>query len=363
MRQARLVVLLACSLVLLLSQLTASNYYFIGDFQAGSQENLTERQDTSRTEVTTHTRHSSTAQANDSFGLANWKKRLHAKQGAVSSGNVTLFFAHLRKSGGTSLTSLLSSNFPNGFAREAKPHLNAVASTCLLDQTFAKETLFLTSLRHPLERWNSEFNYLGFPRRYGLMSPPETESRVLPAIVNFTNGYSVLNGAACKPKLDENGKCRGVKLSSSLNCYVDNYLTRYFSGACACNDLSNHEWTGTRYWDAGCKHDARCEIDRADFERAKEVLTRFDLIMVQDKKHGTGSTCGLNSIIEAVGGVGISASLRSSTQLNKKAKRVDLTIYPKVVELLESTNKYDMLLWEFASELYKRRLSAFCNNQ
>ena len=106
-----------------------------------------------------------------------WFTRLMNKHPIVSSGQATLYWAHMRKAGGTSFAHAIESNtfqhtnesnalFTQGFGHTIKVHLQAGSRDCV-DHTYANETLFVTILRNPVDRYVSEYFYSKVEKKLG----------------------------------------------------------------------------------------------------------------------------------------------------------------------------------------------------
>jgi hypothetical protein len=204
-----------------------------------------------------------------------WFSRLMKKFPIVSTGKATLYWAHMRKGGGTSFGSAIESQtfnrthepgalFTNGFVRTVKMHLQAGSRHCI-DHQYANETLFVTIIRHPVDRYVSEYFYQNMGKK---LTADTIEGKILE-----WHELSKNNGKK---------KESSVIMRKAIGTFIENWQTRWYTNPQPCEDLNrpppHDSHKNYSYWNSGHKLDPRKVVSRRDLDDAKMILDNFDVV-------------------------------------------------------------------------------------
>ncbi|KAL3922366.1 MAG: hypothetical protein SGILL_002244, partial [Bacillariaceae sp.] len=212
-----------------------------------------------------------------------WFPRMRAKTSVIKRGDATLYWAHMRKAGGTTFQAYIesvnehirtqkplppTSLFTQGFQRTIRPHLQANSRHCVNEHEHSNQTLFVTILRDPFDRYVSEFNYLKLGK--GLQAP--TMEGKVAEWVNRSVDFTQENGF--------------VNMQEARYHLVENWQVRWYTNDCQCDDLEtpptkkdrgNRNQVNYRYWNAGCPEDFRLSLTEEDVAAAKQQIDQYDI--------------------------------------------------------------------------------------
>jgi hypothetical protein len=275
----------------------------------------------------------------------DWFVRLMNKFPVVSAGNATLYWAHMRKAGGTSFgTSIESHTFNNtkkpgatftkGFTHTVKVHLWAGSKDCV-DHEYANETLFVTIFRNPVDRYVSEYFYRNIGDKLISLS---TKEKVLEWHNRSKNALH-------------------IKMNEAMNNFIENWQTRWYTNPYHCDDLNrpppHDSHPNYSYWRSGQQNDPRMFMTREDLDDAKKVVDKFDIVGVAPFFEGE------HSILPWLELAGSNEPTEISTNIlnvnTKKSSDVVSDLKTNITVNLYEQIKYDLELFQFASELSKRR--------
>lgn len=272
-----------------------------------------------------------------------WFSRLLRKRPLVSRGRATLYWAHMRKAGGTSLKSSIESGtfnnthdpnaaFTRGFVRTVKQHLQAGSRHCV-DHPYANETLFVTILRHPVDRYASEYFYLNIGSK---LKSNATKDKV----VEWHN-MSVTDN--------------GVDMKRARHHFVENWQTRWYTNPNACEDLDrpppHDSHPNYSYWRSGVAHDPRNLVREEDLETAKAVLDKFDVVGIAPYFGGERSL--VPWLILA--GSDPPADETDAVHNRGRGSPAALELKENIRTHLREQIKFDLELFDFARGLVTRR--------
>ena len=260
----------------------------------------------------------------------------------------------MRKAGGTSFSHAIESHtfnhthepnslFTEGFGNTIKMHLQAGSRDCV-DHTYANETLFVTILRHPVDRYVSEYFY----RNIGMkLEANTTKGEVLEwhGLSQNTTGGSIL-------------------MYKAAGHFIENWQTRWYTNPKHCKDLDRpmnyrHNYS---YGNSGQLEDPRMVVSRQDLIQAKIVLDKFDVVGVAPF-FGEDEECSIVPWLQLAGSNKPLAETNevrkqhTSTKLQEQ-KREELK--QAIWENLGEQVKFDVELFEFARDLSKRRQAISC---
>lgn len=287
-----------------------------------------------------------------------WFLRLMKKYPIVHSGNATLYWAHMRKAGGTSFSHAIESHtfqtthesdalFTQGFSHIVKMHLKAGSRDCV-DHTYANETLFVTIFRHPVDRYVSEYFYRGIGNKLDMET---TQGKVLEW-----------------HDRSKNDKKGFIRMDKAAGNFIENWQTRWFTNPNHCvdldrphrNDRNDKGYNNYSYWRSGQREDPRPFVNQSDLTQAKIVLDKFDVVGVAPF---FGGECSILPWLRLAG----SNMPKVETNEVKKQHKSDMLEERKREELkqaiwdnLGEQVKFDVELFEFASDLSKRRSAISC---
>jgi len=226
------------------------------------------------------------------FCVLNETRSFFSNATSVSQPSQTnlLFLRRMRKAGSTSLSDYLlnvkrvcNSGIPND-ATVVNPVLqldeveyDAVNANCFIGHGSGllkvSDAFLITHLRHPISRINSEFWFSG----------PGSKHR----FVNDSHWRAWIEES--KPRPDGIiSKFRGMSRSKFYaSTYHDNYYVRLFSNHCG---ECTKRFDGTSFGNTsvdGCsvrqsKHRYGGPLQHSDLDIAKEVLDRFDLVLITE---------------------------------------------------------------------------------
>jgi len=235
-----------------------------------------------------------------------------------------------------------SALFTNGFVRTVKMHLWAASKDCV-DHEYANETLFVTVLRHPIDRYVSEYFY----------------SKVWIDMKAKNDVKEIL--------MEWYGRSLGGKeviMSESQLQFIENWQTRWYTNPGPCDDLNrpppHDSHLNYSYWKSGIATDPRKNIGREDLGTAKSVLEKFDIVGIAPF-FNNDKECDLVPWIVLAGSN--RPNEKTDQQFNKNYNpSIQIVKYLRsnVTEYLYDQVKYDMELFEFAKQLSMRRSNIAC---
>ena len=277
-----------------------------------------------------------------------WFQRIVAKRDIIRQGDATLFWAHMRKSGGSSLSYHIESAtfnhtaeagalFKFGFTRTVKVHLAAMSKHCVTDKKH-KETLYVTTLRQPLNRYVSEYNY----RKLGRHMPRNASLKELVANWMYQKNDKPINMQMAPDKL------------------IDNWQTRFFTNSCPCDDLVtppiHDSHPNYSYWRSGCKLDNRQLINTRDLHQAMHVIDKFDVVAIAP--YFQEGKCDMMPWFRLAGSA-IAKSINIAVNVNKRTKP-RMTTLDGHTYIPDSNFNIDNDLFAFAKDLSERRKRISC---
>ena len=280
---------------------------------------------------------------------------------------------------------------------------------CMHDEAVARRSSFVTIVRHPLHRWQSEMSWssvfdglnslwqlfadepppLGGPcpkgrpctgkggiREYlrgGKISPrpPERVSdeqleaavRDLRSWMDNTWGKS----KACSRMRDKDLTAAGQHAKTKgggridANCYIDNYLVRLLSQNCSCpmgylSKARGNPLLLNNYGIAGCGINFHRRVTYEDFVLARQAAASFNAIVPLERLG-----CDAKRAFALLGG-NAGASMHPDFMLppghHESVLELQILKVPELRAVLEADNMYDLMLYEWISqELYP---SYFC---
>jgi hypothetical protein len=288
-----------------------------------------------------------------------WFARLLKKYAIITSGQATLYWAHMRKAGGTSFSHAIESHvfqytnestalFTQGFGHTIKMHLQAGSRNCV-DHTYANETLFVTILRHPVDRYVSEYFYRSIEKK---LEAKTMKGRVMEwynRSINTEGDY--------------------IMMDKAIGSFIENWQTRWYTNPNHCVDLDRPmrmtNGNNYSYWHSGQRKDPRMVVNRRDLTQAKMVLDKFDVVGVAPF-FGTEEAVGKCSIVPWLTLVGSNRPLTETNEVRKQHKVNKLEelkrekLKQAIWENLGEQVKLDVELFNFARELSKRRQAISC---
>lgn len=285
-----------------------------------------------------------------------WFTRMMNKLPIVSSGNATLYWAHMRKAGGTSLGGAIESatfngtNKPNaaftrGFARTVKVHLSAGSIQCV-DHQYANESLFVTNVRHPVDRYVSEYFYMNMDHHLGK---------------NLTTREKVLKWYNKSIHERANGQ---ITMKSARFQFIENWQTRWYTNPNQCEDLNrpppHDSHPNYSYWRSGQGLDPRDTMGSKDMEDAMAVLEKFDVVAMAPY---FGGKC---DIVPWLVLAGSNKPQNATNEVKNKAAKNAIVMGKReelagnVTELLGEQVKFDLELFEYAKAMVGRRSAIAC---
>ena len=276
----------------------------------------------------------------------NWFIRLMNKKPLVSSGKATLYWAHMRKAGGTTFSSSIESHvhnttadpsatFTNGFVRTIKVHSQAGSRHCV-NHRLANETLFVTIFRDPIDRYTSEYFYNNVP---SFLKSTTTKGR----IIEWWK----------RTPRDE----RGFRMNLAKKSLIENWQTRWYTHPDGCKDLNrpqpNPKNEKYMYESAGYGLDPRQVMTRQDLEDAKMVIDQFDIVGIApffEEEH---------SILPWLELAGSNKVVQISKEAKNKNEKKPLTdshdVKTNLTMYFYDQFRLDLELFQFAKDLSRRR--------
>eukprot|EP00924_Labyrinthula_sp_SR-Ha-C_P003885 snap_masked-scaffold_3-processed-gene-7.7-mRNA-1 protein AED:1.00 eAED:1.00 QI:0/-1/0/0/-1/1/1/0/415 len=303
----------------------------------------------------------------------------------LNSGKDTpaIFFQHIRKSAGTTLMSylvhprqknpvMLSRSFRSKYSAELvsydkkynPPFLihserRSISRKCF-EQVQSKQTLFISAIRHPIERWESEYNYLGLFKKYlkEKFQNSSWEDHLENATLQEQHLHQWINRDIIKYS--------NWKRKQAIGEYIPNLYTRMFTGECACLALQpaflylqlNKEAGATLYnLLVGCPERKRVYQNMTfdDLDKAKLALENFDVVFPQEQLHDQQRIVSIFNSISKRKGIDYKFVVtKDKTEHKKKKKhRIKFADFPSVLSRLESLERLDLELYEFSKTLFK----------
>ena len=279
------------------------------------------------------------------------------KHPIVSSGQATLYWAHMRKAGGTSFSRAVESKtfqhtnksnalLTKGFGHTIKVHLRAGSRDCV-DHTYANETLFVTILRNPVDRYVSEYFYSKVEKKLGS---------------NTMRGRTL----ECYERSKSRSRGEFIKMNKARGDFIENWQTRWYTNPYHCEDLDRpmrmHHGKNYSYWRSGHGKDERMFVSRRDLLHAKIVLDKFDVVAIAPFFGEEAGECsivpwlrlaGSNKPIAEVNEVRNNYAIKVEERKREKVKQA-------IWDNLGEHVKLDVELFEFAHELSNRRRAISC---
>ena len=228
-----------------------------------------------------------------------------------------------------------------------KVHLQAGSRDCVTHD-YANETLFVTVLRSPIDRYASEYFYDGVNET--LTTSKSTKEKM----IEWYN-RSLHDGAH-------------IRMDKVRSNFIENWQTRWYTNPGHCKDLDRpppHDSHPTySYWKSGQRDDPRQLMTTKDLEDAKRVIDTFDIVGVAPF---FGGECDMTSWLKLAG----SNKRRSNRPLQDERRRENENKPEEVEDVKTNISKYladqimfDMELFDFAAKLSNRRKAiACCVNQ
>jgi hypothetical protein len=236
--------------------------------------------------------------------------------------------------------------FTEGFVRTVKVHLRAGSRDCV-DHAYANETLFVTVLRNPVDRYVSEYFYKPFYKYVDVGKRLKSESTKDKVAEWYAR--SLLDGPH-------------IKMNKATGNFIENWQTRWYTNPNNCEDLNrpppHDSHPNYSYWQSGQTNDPRNLITSTDLEDAKKVLDAFDIVGVAPF---FGGECSITAWLELAGSnkrIGEDIDVRTNENKNKPSEADD--IKTNITKYLADQVKYDIELFNFAVELSNRRKAISC---
>jgi hypothetical protein len=264
----------------------------------------------------------------------------------------------MRKAGGTSFSHAIESHvfqsthesnalFTQGFGHTIKLHLRAGSRDCV-DHMYANETLFVTILRHPVDRYVSEYFYRGIEKKLNATSIDERVLEWHDRSKNTMGNY--------------------IMMDKARSNFIDNWETRWYTNPRHCVDLNRpmmtHKGKNYSYWQSGQQKDRRMVINRQDLVEAKMVLDKFDVVGVAP--FFGEEAVGKCSIVPWLTLAGSNKPRNETNEVRnhhraRKDDEIERENLKKAIwKNLKEQVKFDVELFEFARELSKRRQTISC---
>eukprot|EP01041_Mallomonas_annulata_P011854 gene11854-24846_t len=248
-----------------------------------------------------------------------WLLKLTNKISCLKSKRTSLYLYHVRKAAGTTLRTLLEVACKTWHA-ELYETEGLVLDSRFLD---LQDTISIITLREPIERVVSMYWY----EHVGWWDGIVHDMNKCKTFHQWVDAWR--DGSVWK-------KTFTARNPGSVYVEIENYYVKLLS-----------DWKG-----AGEGEEV---MDETHLERAKQTLSRFDLVLLSDQLKSASHTAAINVVLQIV-------AKETGHQLRGNPK-VKETLGPRlasdeseVLRTLQSINKWDTLLWEYAKELVEMRM-------
>lgn len=245
-----------------------------------------------------------------------------------------VYVKHFRKAGGSSLYSLLNKytcDHSPVFASEL-PFFNATHGFSALGNA----TVYITSLRHPIDRILSMYWFEGrWPRTCNKECEDKKIKDDTTKVADLDEWIEAVYHQEDKYELKQHTAC-GQWQS------VENYYTRQLLGIDRGDDLVFLNKT----------------LTVNDLHRAKEILASFDLVMIQERYQSDAAMARMFQTITATKpseGVGLPHT-RKGLERTHEPSRKDL-------QRLHELNRFDMELYQYAKKLSRQTVDRWVQQE
>ena len=262
-------------------------------------------------------------------------------QRCVRAHRGAVYIKHHRKAGGTSLyevARLQTCPHIPVFASE-RPFFNTTHSFSALP----KSTVYLTALRHPIDRIISLYWFEGrWPRTCDKDCEDAKRKDNTTKVAELDEWVESVYHQTNKHKFSLNAHT-GCGLWQS----VENYYTRQLLGI-----------------DRGPRGEfLNRTLTRSDLHRAKEILASFDLVLIQERFSGRQRDANMIRMFRSITGGNESISRMPHTRRGREKARNFEPPSRKVRQRLRELNKLDIELFEYAKQLSQQTVDRWVERE
>lgn len=247
---------------------------------------------------------------------SSWHKKILNKIKCLRLKKMAYYLYHVRKAAGTTIREILAFS-----AHSWNSPLHETEGISL-DETFLdfEDHVSVMALRHPVARVKSLYWYEHVGWWYGIVK----EMDKCKPFRTWADAWR--DGSSWKNKFMH-------KNPGSVYVEVENYYVKLLTG-----------------WRSG-------PVTESHLERAKRVLTRFDVVLISEKLNEDRTREAMNTFFQ-VKVPEVLHMLQGDSEMKKQLQNTLAPDEDDVMRLLADINSLDLRLWQFANELVAARMGA-----